>query len=256
MTLSNLLGQTSAGGNQAANMLFHQNAGPRNSSLSRLDLDSQQDILRDFRMNSSSMDSIRSMDETRRTSTMPPSILASSNSSRALQAGVLSSRKNTRNSSSTSGNIDDIINDGSYKVPSSSSFAGDEDAKAPTKKRAASFAEAAAVSAEADRVEQKRFREQKRRSNLTDKFQALSSLLWDIDDTELDPTSLDVLTGTVSSSPDRKKRERHPRNLSDAAVPTSNRIEVMARAIEVISTLRNVNRGLKEKLSIDGNDHH
>ena len=29
----------------------------------------------------------------------------------------------------------------------------------------------------------------------------------------------------------------------------------MARAIEVISTLRNVNRGLKEKLSIDGNDH-
>jgi len=42
--------------------------------------------------------------------------------------------------------------------------------------------------------------------------------------------------------------------LSDSAVP-SNRIEVMARAIGVISALRNVNRCLKEKLSTDGNDH-
>lgn len=121
-------------------------------------------------------------------------------------------------------------------------FAGDEDAKV-------SFAED-------DRVEQKKIREQKRRSNLTDKFQALSSLLWDIDDAELDPAiSLDCLTGTVAPSPDRKKRKisETQRHLSDSAVP-SNRIEVMARAIEVITALRNVNRSLKEK-GVSNNDY-
>jgi len=257
MALANLLGQTSAGGNQVANILF-QNAGPgTNSSLSLLrldDLDSQQDILRNFRINSSSMDSNRMLDEVRRTSSMPPSISASRCNS-ALQAGVIASKKDTsRNFTGTNGGkIDDIkrIANGSSKV---SPFAGDEDAKALIK-RAAPFADAA-TSADGDRVEQKRFREQKRRSDLTYKFQELSSLLWDIDDAELDPAiSLNCLTGTGVLSPNRKKRKISLLR-SDPAVLPSNRIEVMARAIEVISSLRNVNRCLKEKVSNDGNKYH
>mmetsp|Transcript_25606 Transcript_25606/g.38013 ORF Transcript_25606/g.38013 Transcript_25606/m.38013 type:complete len:472 (+) Transcript_25606:81-1496(+) len=257
MALANLLGQTSAGGNQVANILF-QNAGPgTNSSLSLLrldDLDSQQDILRNFRINSSSMDSNRMLDEVRRTSSMPPSISASRCNS-ALQAGVIASKKDTsRNFTGTNGGkIDDIkrIANGSSKV---SPFAGDEDAKALIK-RAAPFADAA-TSADGDRVEQKRFREQKRRSDLTYKFQELSSLLWDIDDAELDPAiSLNCLTGTGVLSPNRKKRKISLLR-SDPAVLPSNRIEVVARAIEVISTLRNVNRCLKEKVSNDGNEYH
>jgi len=152
----------------------------------------------------------------------------------------------------------DIIINGISKVSTStSSFAGDEDAKAPNK-RVASFSEAA-TSADGDRVEQKKCKEKKRRSDLTDKFRALSSLLWDIDDAELDPAiSLNCLTGTGVPSPDRKKRKlsERQRHLSDSAVLPSNRIEVVARAIEVISTLRNVNRCLKEKVSNDGNEYH
>jgi hypothetical protein len=176
---------------------------------------------------------------TSRISSVPSVVTATTNRNRAASQVDVPAR----NPFATSGNAaGEIVINGSSNTSSSVLFAGDEDAKV-------SFAED-------DRVEQKKIREQKRRSNLTDKFQALSSLLWDIDDAELDPAiSLDCLTGTVAPSPDRKKRKisETQRHLSDSAVP-SNRIEVMARAIEVITALRNVNRSLKEK-GVSNNDY-
>lgn len=99
------------------------------------------------------------------------------------------------------------------------------------------------------RVEKKKIREKKRRSELTDKFQILSSLLWEIEEAGLmkegNTTTTNEEPVEGSEEPDQKKQKQ---SVVDAAVP-GNRIDVIGRAVEVLRSFRDMNQSLKEEIA-------
>lgn len=99
------------------------------------------------------------------------------------------------------------------------------------------------------RVEKKKIREKKRRSELTDKFQMLSSLLWEIEEAglmkERNTTTTNEEPVEGSEEPDQKKQKQ---SVIDAAVP-GNRIDVVGRAVEVLRSFRDMNQSLKKEIA-------
>ena len=99
------------------------------------------------------------------------------------------------------------------------------------------------------RVEKKKIREKKRRSELTDKFQMLSSLLWEIEEAGLmkegNTTTTKEEPVEGSEEPDQKKQKQ---SVVDAAVP-GNRIDVIGRAVEVLRSFRDMNQSLKAEIA-------
>lgn len=99
------------------------------------------------------------------------------------------------------------------------------------------------------RVEKKKIREKKRRSELTDKFQMLSSLLWEIEEAGLmregETTTTNEEPVEGSEEPDQKKQKQ---SVVDAAVP-GNRIDVIGRAVEVLRSFRDMNQSLKKEIA-------
>ena len=99
------------------------------------------------------------------------------------------------------------------------------------------------------RVEKKKIREKKRRSELTDKFQMLSSLLWEIEEAglmkERNTTTTNEEPVEGSEEPDQKKQKQ---SVVDAAVP-GNRIDVIGRAVEVLCSFRDMNQSLKTEIA-------
>ena len=99
------------------------------------------------------------------------------------------------------------------------------------------------------RVEKKKIREKKRRSELTDKFQMLSSLLWEIEEAglmkERNTTTTNEEPVEGSEEPDQKKQKQ---SVVDAAVP-GNRIDVIGRAVEVLHSFRDMNQSLKTEIA-------
>lgn len=99
------------------------------------------------------------------------------------------------------------------------------------------------------RVEKKKIREKKRRSELTDKFQMLSSLLWEIEEAGLmkegNTTTTNEEPVEGSEEPDQKKQKQ---SVVDAAVP-GNRIDVIGRAVEILRSFRDMNQSLKTEIA-------